>query len=81
MCILAWFSPKLHLALLLGFSNCYNFVQHLLRVVPVIGILNNKKAFQPAPNPAEVEVIFDAPLEMFIKVFPLLTLSNLTAML
>lgn len=41
--------------------------KHLLRVVPVIGILNNKKAFQPAPNPAEVEEVFDAPLEMFIK--------------
>ncbi|KAK2642194.1 hypothetical protein Ddye_023957 [Dipteronia dyeriana] len=41
--------------------------KHLLRVVPVIGILNNKKAFKPAPNPAEVEEVFDAPLEMFIK--------------
>ncbi|KAB1223550.1 Nudix hydrolase 15, mitochondrial [Morella rubra] len=41
--------------------------KHLLRVVPVIGILHKKKAFKPAPNPAEVEVIFDAPLEMFIK--------------
>ncbi|KAG2683899.1 hypothetical protein I3760_10G055700 [Carya illinoinensis] len=41
--------------------------KHLLRVVPVIGILNEKKAFKPAPNPSEVEVVFDAPLEMFIK--------------
>ncbi|KAH9748953.1 Nudix hydrolase 15 [Citrus sinensis] len=40
---------------------------HLLRVVPVIGILSNKKAFTPTPNPAEVEEVFDAPLEMFIK--------------
>ncbi|KAH7544929.1 hypothetical protein FEM48_Zijuj01G0038100 [Ziziphus jujuba var. spinosa] len=40
---------------------------HLLRVVPVIGILTDKKAFKPAPNPAEVEAVFDAPLEMFIK--------------
>ncbi|KAM5588048.1 nudix hydrolase 15, mitochondrial [Rosa sericea] len=41
--------------------------KHLLRVVPVIGILNDKEAFKPAPNPAEVEAVFDAPLEMFIK--------------
>lgn len=46
-------------------------VQHLLRVVPVIGILKDKEAFKPAPNPAEVEAVFDAPLEMFIKVFSL----------
>jgi coenzyme A diphosphatase NUDT7 len=37
-------------------------------VVPVIGILSDKKAFSPSPNPAEVEAIFDAPLEMFLKV-------------
>ncbi|XP_050368033.1 nudix hydrolase 15, mitochondrial-like [Argentina anserina] len=41
--------------------------KHLLRVVPVIGILKDKEAFNPAPNPAEVEAVFDAPLEMFIK--------------
>lgn len=41
--------------------------KHLLRVVPVIGILNEKKAFKPIPNPEEVEAVFDAPLEMFIK--------------
>ncbi|GAB4827046.1 Nudix hydrolase 15, mitochondrial [Ancistrocladus abbreviatus] len=41
--------------------------KHLLRVVPVIGILTNKEAFKPDPNTDEVEVIFDAPLEMFIK--------------
>lgn len=41
--------------------------KHLLRVVPVIGILNEKKAFKPIPNPDEVEAVFDAPLEMFIK--------------
>lgn len=41
--------------------------KHFLRVVPVIGILTKKEAFKPAPNPAEVETIFDAPLEMFIK--------------
>ena len=43
-------------------------LQHFLRVVPVIGILAEKEAFKPAPNPTEVETIFDAPLEMFIKV-------------
>ncbi|XP_010277725.1 PREDICTED: nudix hydrolase 15, mitochondrial-like [Nelumbo nucifera] len=41
--------------------------KHLLRVVPVIGILSNRQAFKPTPNVGEVEVIFDAPLEMFIK--------------
>ena len=44
-------------------------MQHLLRVIPVIGILSEKKAFKPVPNAAEVEAVFDAPLEMFIKVF------------
>ncbi|CAK7350460.1 unnamed protein product [Dovyalis caffra] len=41
--------------------------KHLLRVIPVIGILTDKKAFKSTPNPAEVEAVFDAPLEMFIK--------------
>ncbi|RVW29666.1 Nudix hydrolase 15, mitochondrial [Vitis vinifera] len=41
--------------------------KHLLRVVPVIGILSDKKAFEPAPNADEVDAVFDAPLEMFIK--------------
>lgn len=41
--------------------------KHLLRVVPVIGILHDKKAFKPVLNPAEVESLFDAPLEMFLK--------------
>ncbi|KAK7362747.1 hypothetical protein VNO77_04868 [Canavalia gladiata] len=41
--------------------------KHLLRVVPVIGILRDKKAFKPVLNPAEVEAVFDAPLEMFLK--------------
>lgn len=44
-------------------------MQYLLRVVPVIGILHNRKAFKPTPNPGEVEEVFDAPLEMFLKVF------------
>ncbi|XP_010538198.1 PREDICTED: nudix hydrolase 15, mitochondrial isoform X2 [Tarenaya hassleriana] len=41
--------------------------KHLLRVIPVIGILRDKEAFEPTPNPAEVEAVFDAPLEMFLK--------------
>ncbi|XP_073151262.1 nudix hydrolase 15, mitochondrial-like [Henckelia pumila] len=41
--------------------------KHLLRVIPVIGILSNKNDFNPSPNAAEVEAIFDAPLEMFLK--------------
>ncbi|KAI4306409.1 hypothetical protein L6164_029688 [Bauhinia variegata] len=41
--------------------------KHFLRVVPVIGILHDKKAFKPVLNPAEVEAVFDAPLEMFLK--------------
>lgn len=38
-----------------------------MTVVPVIGLLRDRKAFVPALNPAEVEAIFDAPLEMFLK--------------
>ncbi|GMN43610.1 hypothetical protein TIFTF001_012815 [Ficus carica] len=38
-----------------------------MTVVPVIGVLQDRKAFIPAPNAAEVEAIFDAPLEMFLK--------------
>ncbi|KAK9068817.1 hypothetical protein SSX86_012933 [Deinandra increscens subsp. villosa] len=41
--------------------------KHLLRVVPVIGILSDRNAFIPTPNLAEVDEIFDAPLEMFLK--------------
>ncbi|KAL6333763.1 hypothetical protein AAG906_028949 [Vitis piasezkii] len=36
-------------------------------VVPVVGILSDKKAFVPAPNASEVEAVFDTPLEMFLK--------------
>ncbi|XP_027338145.1 nudix hydrolase 15, mitochondrial-like [Abrus precatorius] len=43
------------------------FSKYLMRVVPVIGILHDRKAFKPVLNPAEVEVVFDAPLEMFLK--------------
>ncbi|XP_071935135.1 nudix hydrolase 15, mitochondrial-like [Coffea arabica] len=41
--------------------------KHLLRVIPVIGILSDRRAFTPTPNAAEVEAVFDAPLEMFLK--------------
>lgn len=48
---------------------CASFLmQHLLRVTPVVGILWDKKAFNPMPSPAEVEALFDAPFEMFLKV-------------
>ncbi|XP_071707084.1 nudix hydrolase 15, mitochondrial-like [Rutidosis leptorrhynchoides] len=36
-------------------------------IVPVIGILWNKQAFNPVLNTEEVESIFYAPLEMFLK--------------
>ncbi|KAF6155974.1 hypothetical protein GIB67_039305 [Kingdonia uniflora] len=42
-------------------------LQHLLRVVPVIGILSDKELFKPVPNTTEVDAIFDVPLEMFLK--------------
>ncbi|XP_077226705.1 nudix hydrolase 22, chloroplastic-like [Tasmannia lanceolata] len=41
--------------------------KQLLRVIPVIGILSDKQAFKPVPNASEVEAIFDAPFEMFLK--------------
>lgn len=43
-------------------------MQRGVTVVPVIGILANKEMFHPVPNAAEVEAIFDVPLEMFLKV-------------
>lgn len=39
-----------------------------MAVVPVIGILSERKAFIPALSADEVEAIFDAPLEIFLKV-------------
>lgn len=49
-------------------ANLEPFISlHLLRVVPVIGVLSNKQAFIPVPNAAEVEAVFDAPLDMFLK--------------
>ncbi|XP_062231009.1 nudix hydrolase 15, mitochondrial-like [Phragmites australis] len=38
-----------------------------LNVVPVIGMVSDKALFNPVLNKAEVEDIFDAPLEMFLK--------------
>lgn len=60
-----WLSFEDFLAL---FIDLIVLMQHLLRVIPVIGILTNNKEFHPCPNPAEVEAVFDAPLEMFLKV-------------
>lgn len=57
-------SPSFETKTLLGFR-----VQQGMTVIPVIGILSNKEAFNPGPNAAEVEAIFYAPLEMFLKVF------------
>ncbi|TKY71801.1 Nudix hydrolase 15 [Spatholobus suberectus] len=36
-------------------------------IIPVVGILSEKDAFSPILNSAEVEAIFDVPLEMFLK--------------
>lgn len=38
-----------------------------MTVVPVLGLLSSKEAFNPTPNAAEVDAIFDVPLEMFLK--------------
>nr|ABK21420.1 unknown [Picea sitchensis] len=43
--------------------------KYLLRVVPVVGLLPDRKSFKPVINPGEVDAIFDAPLEMFLKYF------------
>lgn len=40
----------------------------LVTIISVIGFLHDKNAFKQLPNPAEVEDIFDVPLEMFLKV-------------
>lgn len=56
-------------------------VQNGIIVVPVIGILPDRDSFIPAPNAAEVDAIFDAPLEMFLKVVHLhapLSISRLS---
>lgn len=44
-------------------------MQHLIRVVPVVGLLARKGDFRPSLNADEVDAIFDVPLEMFLKVF------------
>ncbi|XP_061357639.1 nudix hydrolase 15, mitochondrial-like [Gastrolobium bilobum] len=41
--------------------------KYSVTVIPVVGILSNKDAFSPVLNSAEVEAIFDVPLEMFLK--------------
>lgn len=43
-------------------------MQRNITVIPVIGIMWDKSAFNPVPNVDEVEAVFDAPLEMFLKV-------------
>lgn len=43
-------------------------LQKGITVVPVVGILWDRNAFKPVINTAEVAAIFDAPLEMFLKV-------------
>jgi coenzyme A diphosphatase NUDT7 len=43
------------------------FAQIGVTVVPVIGMLSDIKAFSPIPNAAEVDAIFNTPLEMFLK--------------
>jgi len=45
-----------------------SFLQNGLNVVPVIGMVSDRALFKPVLNKAEVEDIFDAPLEMFLKV-------------
>ncbi|KAL3695920.1 hypothetical protein R1sor_009996 [Riccia sorocarpa] len=41
--------------------------KHLLGVIPVIGLLDDMRNYNPKPNPGEVESVFEAPLEMFLK--------------
>jgi coenzyme A diphosphatase NUDT7 len=36
-------------------------------VTPVIGFLEDVVQFKPAPNPGEVDAVFDVPLEMFLR--------------
>ncbi|XP_056172237.1 nudix hydrolase 15, mitochondrial-like isoform X1 [Syzygium oleosum] len=43
------------------------FSQHLFEVVPVIGLLAKIEDFTPSLNVDEVDVVFDVPLEMFLK--------------
>ena len=43
-------------------------MQNLLRVTPVIALLSERNKFTPIPNLGEVDAVFDAPLDMFLKV-------------
>jgi hypothetical protein len=56
--------------LILSLFLQYGFImmQHLLKVVPVVGLLARKADFRPSLNTDEVDAIFDVPLEMFLKV-------------
>ncbi|CAA0823645.1 Nudix hydrolase 15- mitochondrial [Striga hermonthica] len=38
-----------------------------ITIFPVIAIMWDKTRYKPNPNPTEVESVFDAPLEMFLK--------------
>ncbi|XP_057429297.1 nudix hydrolase 15, mitochondrial-like [Lotus japonicus] len=38
-----------------------------ITIIPVVGMLSDKDVFSPVLNAAEVETIFDVPLEMFLK--------------
>ncbi|KAK3000113.1 hypothetical protein RJ639_023794 [Escallonia herrerae] len=40
---------------------------HLIKVVPVVGVLARVEDFKPLLNPDEVDAVFDAPLETFLK--------------
>ncbi|KAK3032844.1 hypothetical protein RJ639_037021 [Escallonia herrerae] len=40
---------------------------HLIKVVPVVGVLGRVEDFKPLLNPDEVDAVFDAPLETFLK--------------
>ncbi|EXB52398.1 Nudix hydrolase 22 [Morus notabilis] len=44
-------------------------MQHLLKVIPVIGLLDRAEDFKPALNIDEVDAVFDVPLDMFLKIF------------
>ncbi|KAH7865041.1 hypothetical protein Vadar_001527 [Vaccinium darrowii] len=58
----------LHPALIHVVANLEPFIsQHQLIVVPVVGLLPRIGDFKPSLNPDEVDAIFDAPLEMFLK--------------
>lgn len=45
-------------------------LQRKITVFPVIGIIWDINVFSPVPNAAEVESVFNAPLDMFLKVVP-----------